>query len=167
MMGFSLSCKRKSKEVEVHLRNNTVSSIPDSVFGKESLTILDIGCEGYTLYPSLSSIGTGYVEIPLAELPERIGEMKNLKILRIQCSGISKLPESLPKLTNLEELDISLNKNLDVLNEIGKIRQLPNLKILNIYDTRIARDKIELLKSLLDRKIKVIASQSEFDKFSN
>ncbi len=65
----------------------------------------------------------------LAEIPQEIFNLKNLKVLDLSKNKIQEIPSAIAKLTQLEVLDLSKNKIETFNKEIG---QLTNLKILRI-----------------------------------
>jgi Leucine-rich repeat (LRR) protein len=98
----------------------------------------------------------------LKELPEKIGELINLKILVLNSNRLKTLPSSLIKLTKLEVLDLSVNRDLDVIVELDKISKLPNLKVLKIVDVKLRKSDIDLLKKSLHTDTKVILTVQEY-----
>ncbi|EXC24860.1 putative disease resistance protein [Morus notabilis] len=82
----------------------------------------------------------------LSTLPEEIGEMDNLEVLRLRsCIDLEKLPESICNLSNLNLLDISDCFSIRNLPEdMGNLR---SLKKLNMKDCSRLRD---LPPSVLD-----------------
>lgn len=168
LISIIVSCKTRSdhpKQEMLTIYNNELTTIPDSIFKKKGLTSLNIGCLGFTLHPPLSEAGgdgINYVELPLKELPERIGLLTNLESLKLNGTRITALPASVSKLTKLDTLDLSLNKDLDIAKEIDKIKVLPVLRYLNIFHTKLEPGKIDSVKNLLSKKTKVIFTEREF-----
>jgi Leucine-rich repeat (LRR) protein len=139
-------CKSKYKE-SVFIADNNLSSIPDSVFQKTNLTSLSISQAGYTIYPSLSNLGAGIsARMPLAELPEQLGQLRYLEYLKISGSSIKKLPSSFSYLTNIEKLDLSLNPVLKIAGESDKLRHLNKLKYLNIFGTDFTDQDLQTIR---------------------
>ncbi|XP_056174321.1 disease resistance protein RPV1-like isoform X2 [Syzygium oleosum] len=107
--------------------------IPNSIGKLELLTELDLSCSG------------------IWELPESIGDLKNLKILNIAHNvKLSSLPSTISKLGNLEELDAMKCESLG--GEIP-IDGLFSLKILQLSSTCVsgfpdAFDKLSRLEKL-------------------
>ncbi|XP_056168036.1 disease resistance protein RPV1-like [Syzygium oleosum] len=72
----------------------------------------------------------------IQELPNSIGTMKNLRVLRMSCTSLRKLPGSLGMLEKLEEIDADGCDDLEELpSEIGR---LSFLRILRLSDTNIS-----------------------------
>lgn len=60
------------------------------------------------MYPPLSALGEdgiSYIEIPLKELPEKIGDLTNLHTLILNGTKITRLPFAITKLSKLDTLD--------------------------------------------------------------
>ncbi|XP_039166900.1 putative adenylate cyclase regulatory protein [Eucalyptus grandis] len=87
----------------------------------------------------------------ILELPESIGDLKNLKILNIAYNeGLSSLPSTISKLGNLEEFDAT---ECETLGGEIPIEGLSSLKILRLSSTCIsgfldAFDKLSHLETL-------------------
>ncbi|KAF7852401.1 LOW QUALITY PROTEIN: hypothetical protein BT93_L0946 [Corymbia citriodora subsp. variegata] len=72
----------------------------------------------------------------IRELPDSIGKMKNLRVLRMHCTHLRKLPSALGMLEKLEEIDAGNCRNLEEIpSEIGR---LTFLRILRLSDTIIS-----------------------------
>ncbi|MEM6845980.1 MAG: hypothetical protein AAF944_00495 [Bacteroidota bacterium] len=84
------------------------------------------------LYPPVSWYERRELKPPFRTLPKEIGQLKNLKTLRLIHLDIHELPTNLSQLESLEYLDLSLNK-LDLTQELPKLRGLPNLKHLAVW----------------------------------
>lgn len=143
-----VSChsKKKKEGASIYLFDLETGIIPDSVFQKDNLVLLHVGCKSYTLYPPLSALSDDTVKMRLIELPERIGELTELKTLIVNCTGIKKLPENITRLKKLQTLDLSLNGDLDIRTELNKIKLLPHLKTLNIFATKVPPDEVEEIR---------------------
>ena len=70
----------------------------------------------------------------LSELPDSIGNFKNLKILVLTCNNFTILPQSICDLSMLEELHINNNK-IESLPE--NINKLHNLHTLNAHHNNL------------------------------
>jgi Leucine-rich repeat (LRR) protein len=85
----------------------------------------------------------------LEELPESIGQLANLHILRLQENHLQAIPSSIRYLTRLRVLRINENPGLSVIG--SSIGSLPSLQILNARDCGIRflpRDISGLLGSI-------------------
>lgn len=72
----------------------------------------------------------------LTELPEEIGRLSKLTVLKVGAdwekllfNSLKTLPESLAQLTNLQHLDLSSNGLETLPQEIGQLHQLKVLKL--------------------------------------
>lgn len=84
----------------------------------------------------------------LKSLPDTLFTLKNLKRLDIRANQFKKIPEKISKLTKLEYLYINDNRELDYL-PIQEIVKLKNLKVINAKNTKIPREQLIKLKSLM------------------
>jgi Leucine-rich repeat (LRR) protein len=69
-----------------------------------------------------------YYGISWTALPSTIGQLKDLKLLRIMESKISELPDEIGELTSLEKLDFSFNPLQTIPTTIGKLKDLKILR---------------------------------------
>jgi Leucine-rich repeat (LRR) protein len=74
---------------------------------------------------------------------------------------LRELPESITDLKNLEDLDLSLNHDLNIVDEISILKQLPKLKTLKIVDVQF-RQQGEIVKQALEPRVRVITSIDEY-----
>ena len=72
------------------------------------------------------------------------------------------LPDSIVYLESLEELDLSINENLNILQEIEKLRRLPKLKLLKIVDVKMTSNDLSAIDEALDQDVKVVATVSDY-----
>lgn len=98
-------------------------------------------------------------------LPEDIGEMAALEVLSISYLGLDFLPESLPQLKNLRELDISFN-NLNLENEFDKILQLMKLEVLKIYGYGLGESALSNIKKVMPQ-LKIFYTKEQYLKDLN
>lgn len=162
---FTNSCKEKEKTISIIILDNELKYIPDSVFKKQNLTHLSISQEGYTLYPPLSAMESDTsFKMPLNQLPDELCKLTQLKALKINGSRIKSLPAGFSNLKNLEILDLSLNPQLKIINEIGRLKSLPKLRHLNIYQTNITEEESTILLKELPGKVKIIQDLKSFQK---
>ena len=68
-------------------------------------------------------------QTPIKIIPEWIGELTNLQILKMAESNVSKIPESLSKLTNLHTITIDHSINFN--EGIENLYNLNNLRLIN------------------------------------
>lgn len=65
----------------------------------------------------------------LASLPEEIGDLTQLTVLRVDDNRLTSLPDSIGRLTNLEELQAGQNRLLKLPTSIGLLRKLETLML--------------------------------------
>lgn len=63
------------------------------------------------------------------ELPQTVGHLSDLKLLRIMESKIEALPDEIGQLTSLNKLDFSFNPLRKIPDAIGQLRQLKILRL--------------------------------------
>lgn len=68
--------------------------------------------------------------VKLQTLPERIGDLKNLKTLKLRACDVSSLPNSIGELESLEEIDFWWNNVSELPESFGN---LSNLKWMSFY----------------------------------
>jgi Leucine-rich repeat (LRR) protein len=109
--------------------------------GKEALIELEreIGQKLYILNNDDKSRNSGFImknrqiqelsvgEVNLQQLPESIGNLKNLKKIHIISTSLSSLPDSFKNLASLEELNLSENNFSTLPDVIGKLSSLKKL----------------------------------------
>ena len=160
---FSCSEKNSRQETEIDLRSQRITIIPDSVFEFKNLIKLELGANEVIFYPPLSALPeSNFEKNQISKLPEKISELKNLKVLIINSNDLKSLPNSISKLKNLEILDLALNKNLDIVAELSKLKLLPKLKILKITDTKFDIEDLKIIKKSLEPKIKIVSSLNDY-----
>lgn len=160
-----LSCSEKKLRIDtkIDLSSRKLNSIPDSVFEYKHLTELELGAKEIIFYPPLSALSEGDKDRNrIVELPERISELKYLKVLTLNSNELKSLPNSLSNLKNLEILDLALNNDLNIVEEIPKLKSLPKLKVLKIADTKFDKNDLKTIQKLLGTKIKIIYSISDY-----
>jgi Leucine-rich repeat (LRR) protein len=89
-----------------------------------------------------------------------------LKTLILNTNQLRTLPKSIVKLKNLEVLDLSINKDLVIIQHLDKLKQLPKLKVLKIVDVKMTKQEANILKAALSPDTKVIVSIPEYFKIS-
>jgi Leucine-rich repeat (LRR) protein len=163
------SCSQGSmtqKEVKVDLRGRHLKEIPDSVFQNPEITYLDLGSSNVVFYPPLSSLSnSNYNEISF--LSEEIGKLTKLKTLILNTNKLTTLPNSITKLINLEVLDLSININLNIVQELDKLKKLPKLKVLKIIDVNLTRNNIVTVQSVLKPSTRIILDIREYADAAN
>lgn len=152
--------------MRIDLRGQHLKEIPDSVYQNPEVTYLDLGSSDIKFYPPLSSLvdsSSNYISI----LPERIGMLKKLKKLVLNTNRLTTLPNSITKLIDLEVLDLSINKDLDIVQQLEKLKQLPKLKVLKIVGVRMTKDEEYTVRSALRSDTKIVLTIPEYMEASN
>ncbi|XP_074355613.1 TMV resistance protein N-like isoform X2 [Apium graveolens] len=130
------SIGRLSKLVTLRLSyNKNLRTLPDTICSLRALEVLDInGCKS------------------LEALPIQLGNIESLKQFNAECLTVSKLPDSIGRLSKLVELRLSFNIKLKTLPDtMSNLRALEVLHIQNCYSLEtlpIEFGYIESLKEL-------------------
>ena len=86
-------------------------------------------------------------EVYLDSLPDFLVQLPHLRNLNLAYTGISRLPEDLSQLTNLERLDLSCNY-FDLDEELPKLLALPNLRSLAVFGYEITPTHREMIREM-------------------
>jgi hypothetical protein len=68
-------------------------------------------------------------DMRLNEIPESLGQLKQLQILDLSSNDLTSLPESLGQLTQLQSLDLSRNQLVELPNWLGTFAKLQSLDV--------------------------------------
>lgn len=124
-------------------------SDPRSAFIEKFKRVLDIRLQGLIKLPEIL-LGnlTSLVELDIScvllkEVPESIGNLRNLRLMKLNNSSISKLPSYIGNLGKLEELHARCSALEYIPEDIGR---LYHLRILDLSES-----KINELPSTIDR----------------
>ena len=87
----------------------------------------------------------------ISHLPEQIGKLKHLQVLKLSNIGLTTLPDSIGDLSSLEDLDLSNNALTTLPDSIG---DLSLLKILDLSNNNLAGlpntiQKLRLLQHII------------------
>lgn len=94
------------------LSNQNLTKVPDSVFNKTNLEVLNVSNNQLT-----------------GALQAEIRKLQNLRVLNASNNRMTGVPAEIGQLQNLEVLDLSNNSLTGLPNELGNLK---NLKTLNI-----------------------------------
>ncbi|MGB4774290.1 MAG: Imm10 family immunity protein [Daejeonella sp.] len=128
------------------IRNLKLSqTIPTEIGNLKKLTYLGISTDPYTdaelTVPNEITQLTGLENLSVDarkwNLPDNIGNMKNLKSLSLSSCNLKQLPSDIVKLKNLKMLSLTNNPDLDWSDALRKISQLKKLSYLQISNTNI------------------------------
>lgn len=161
-----LGCSSKSTQTYtwLNLGDKDLKEIPDSILEMKSLRHLNLGPNGFTIYPPLGgiTIGLGDHANKINKLPKEITNLNNLRFLRISANLLDNLPQGFHKLENLDTLLLDYNVNLELANVIFELEQMKGLKYLDITGIQADQDVIENLKKSLPRT-KIISRLDEIE----
>lgn len=119
----------------------------------KSLTIQLKANHGWVVFakfpgrPDIENAPSYELKYVLGSLPESLGALKRLELLKVSFLGLESLPESIVHLTALHELDISFNK-LDFSKELQKLMKLKQLKLLKAYGCGVTEEEVKALKNV-------------------
>jgi hypothetical protein len=99
-------------------------------------------------------------EDKLAELPETIGGLTQLKSLNLSNNKLTTLPESLGQLTQLTELNLSSNQLIALPDSLGQLMQLRAL-FVNINELKALPNSLQQLTKLETLYIQVNSFDQE------
>lgn len=145
--------------------NDIIGGIPD-LSGLRRLKILDLSINYFSgSFPSwvgkltgLVALGLGENDFDEGEIPESIGNLKNLTWLYLRSANLKgEIPESVFGLQALETLDISSNKISGLFpKSIGKLKKLRKIEL---YDNNLTGEiPIELANLTFLREFDVSAN---------
>ena len=136
----------------VDLSNRKLSAIPDSIYLMDKLEYLDLG-NSFTIYPPLSALPSDDHSEDnmnqITQISENISQLRQLKVLNMCANDLRSLPRGLVKLRTLDTLNISLNKHLQLSNELETLSKMTWLKYLNIMGTNTDQKSIDEIKKTL------------------
>ncbi len=126
------------KEVRIGLSDYNLDRIPDQIGllkNVENLTITQKSDEW-----SLFSI-TPWDNYPDNPLTPEIGNLTRLKVLSLYVLDLTSLPDEFVNLQSLDTLRLPGN-HLDISLEMKKLKQLPNLKYLDVLGNKVNSDEM-------------------------
>jgi Leucine-rich repeat (LRR) protein len=82
----------------------------------------------------------------LKQIPIAITKIKSLKVLDLSGNDFIKLPEEISNLTNLEEIYLNDEKNMNLPKTLSTLAKLPNLKTLHLENDNLSKLPNEILE---------------------
>ncbi len=148
------------RKTVIDLRGRGMESLPDSLLKDNRATVLMAG-PNWVVYSPLSNTeinGGNHI----ISLPENICQLRHLHKLLLEYNDIRTLPVCLVKLTRLEQLDLSFNTNLNIREILPVLRQLPDLKVLNVCGVPSAlNDSIWLKQQFAASQVRVLITYQD------
>jgi Leucine-rich repeat (LRR) protein len=123
---------------EINLAEKQLQAVPDSVLYNQHIKYLNLGVNGYTIYPPLSALveSERTLNNQITSLPDAFCQLKKLQTLNLNFNKLQTLPTHFSRLQNLTYLDLSFNKELNMEKEKAKLYGLKKLRYLNIMGTK-------------------------------
>ncbi len=161
---------------QLNLRRNRFENLPASLAMLDHLTDLKLGLNRFTKIPdavwniknlkkldlsfnrSLYNISTGIGKLKnlqklnlyscaIQQISPAIGKLKNLQEIDLFGNNISTLPEEISNCSSLEIVILNSNQNLDIMQIVKTLSKCPELKSLDLRNTRISALKRNKIKS--------------------
>jgi hypothetical protein len=134
------------ESVQIYLSEFNLKAVPTEIGQLRKAKKLHISLKkGWTVYPPLSAFQEMIEMAPFQYLPDEITRLSNLKTLSLEGLDLKTLPVHFDKLKNLDTLYLGMNK-LTISNEREKLKNLKNLRYLNVVGNKVVREDIEELK---------------------
>jgi hypothetical protein len=108
---------------ELHVENNCLATLPDSICALTGLTELNLSCNRLTALPDAIGrlVGLTHLNLmlqsldctaqagTLRRLPDSIGALKGLKHLDLSANALTRLPDTICALTQVDELSLFMS----------------------------------------------------------
>jgi len=126
---------KEGKVKELNLVRCNITEIPRIIKRLKNLEVLRIYSNQLRQLPDwigeISSLKILKILEELEELPDSIGHLKSLEILELHDTMIKTLPESFGNLYKLRKLDLSHNKLKNLPESFGNLKALEQLIVVN------------------------------------
>ncbi len=128
--------------------------LPESIGNLKNLEVLTLDDQIIKVLPEsiiqLTSLKALHLRNnALIVLPEDFGNFSQLEILDLKANDLKTLPESFNSLKNLQQLNLSFNPNIDVIQMMGAVQHLTQLKRLDISFIPISKTYLSEFKKAL------------------
>ena len=120
----------------LNLSNQNLQKVPDSVFSKTNLEVLNISNNQLT-----------------GALQAEIRKLQNLRVLNASNNLMTGVPAEIGQLENLEVLDLSNNRLTGLPNELGNLK---NLKTFNISGNNYSEADLNGIIEKLSNTVTII-----------
>ena len=156
-----IGLEKCGKLKNLSLAYSSLDSFPKQIFSLPNLNVISF--TGYRWhsanFKTPTSIPEGFSNLKnlkilvldcnnIEKIPNDIGTMSNLEILSLHNNILLTIPNSISKLNNLKQLDISVNR-MDTIPEC--LFSLTKLKILYLYGNKFKLEDINKLKKALPK----------------
>ncbi len=151
---------------ELILKDNNFVTLPDSFVEMKRLRVLNLEHNPYLydedVFERIKTMGVEELNFSasgLLELNDKIGAVKSLKKLDLSVNDIKVLPPPFNQLTNLRQINLSQNFNLDVEKVVASISPLPGLTDLDLSQCLIKNLPLDISKLSSLKKLNLKANQ--------
>jgi len=131
-----ISSDNSGQGTALDLSSQGLNKIPEQVFSKTSLEVLDVSHNNLT-----------------GAIQSQIGQLINLKVLNASDNKMTGVPAEIGQLQKLEVLDLSNNQLTGLPNELGNLQ---NLKVLNLSGNQYSQQDLDYIKSKLPATTQII-----------
>lgn len=152
LLFFSCLSDPPDEKRYVDLSSKGLRSVPDSVLEIKNLVFLDLGNDGFTMYPPLSALGEnslGPDANMIESLPEEFTELTELRSLYLHTNELKGLPKGFHRLAALDTLDLSFNFKLRLSDILTELKKMTGLKYLSVLGISVDINSIEELRESL------------------
>jgi leucine-rich repeat protein SHOC2 len=134
----------------IYLSEYNLDSVPSEIGRLKKVKSLYITKDitgDWAIYPPLSEIQRMMEIPPFRQLPKELGELSSLRNLGLVGLDLKQLPNNFGQLQQLDSLNLTMNK-LTISEEIGKLKDLKNLKYLALFGNKVDSTDISELRKV-------------------
>ncbi|MBI3379908.1 hypothetical protein HY029_04090 [Candidatus Gottesmanbacteria bacterium] len=151
--------------------NNNINQLPVELGEISSLRMVDLSVNKIKQIDpivSLSNLRFLYLtDNEISALPEDIGKMEKLLILRLNRNKLNKLPQSIGLMASLTSLNVNYNNLTEIPSEVGTMSNLHSLVISNNSISELPSEITNLTKLKLIAVNKTKLSQDQLDQLQS